>query len=151
MKLAPTRYRLLLGLSLVTFLASYVLILSWYNWKSTGWDLAWSTAIAMMIFVVGLFGWTLLLRARLRSHSARLHAITVARSAALALATSRVGAIVFGSYLGQALFFGTHQQVAINSERFAVASTTAVFGLLAGLVALWLEAICRLPEPSTQG
>ena len=146
MKLAPTKLRLLMGLGSAAFLGSYLLISIWYNWKSTGWDLTWSTAIAMMILVVGLSGWTLLLRSRLRNRSTRLHSITVARSAALALATSRVGAIVLGSYAGLALFYGTHQQIAINSQRLNVAISTAVLGAISASVALWLERICRLPE-----
>ncbi len=76
--------------------------------------------------------------------------LVAARTAALALAASRTGALIGGVYLGIALALGPVLGTANGSASFGA----SIAGLLACAVlvgaAVWLESMCRIDEDDQQ-
>ena len=70
-----------------------------------------------------------------------------ARTAALAMAASRTGAIVGGVYLGIAASFVGRWAQDSGRERVITALLAALAAAAVIAVALWLEHLCRLPQP----
>ena len=77
--------------------------------------------------------------------------LVAARTAALALAASRTGALIGGFYLGIALGLIGVLQTPSGSSSFGAAVASVVACALMVAVALWLEWMCRLPEDDHQG
>ena len=104
--------------------------------------------LTIWMLAIGLLIWTLLSRPRLKSRpGARpMHPIVAARTAALALAGSRTGALVGGFYLGIGIGalpqFSTQRGAATTWSSLAV-----VLGCVALTgIALWLEKLCHVPN-----
>ncbi|OZM70897.1 hypothetical protein CFN78_22285 [Amycolatopsis antarctica] len=99
--------------------------------------------VLAIIEVVLAFG----VRSRIRA--GRVHsAIAIARAVALAKASSLLGALMTGFWVGSIGF------LAPNADRLTAASrdlTSALIGAVCAVVligaALWLEHCCRAPEP----
>lgn len=114
---------------------------------------AWLSPAALWLLALGLLLWTLGVRRRLAHAPGTkpLPPLVAARTAALALAASRTGALVAGGYAGSALVFATRLSVPLARDH-AINSLLAVAGAVAvTAVALWLERICRLPEDPKVG
>jgi len=106
-------------------------------------------AVAVIWAVATFVGvWALVARRRLRPKpgGTRMAPLVAARTTALALAGSRTGAVVFGGYGGLALRLVQEMGVSAGRERLLAAALASVGGLALGLLSLWLEHICRLPE-----
>jgi hypothetical protein len=72
--------------------------------------------------------------------------LVAARTAALALAASRTGALIGGFYLGVALgLLGVSDTPTGSSSLSAALTSVLACAVLVG-AALWLERLCRLPE-----
>ena len=71
--------------------------------------------------------------------------LVAARSAAMAMAASRIGALVAGFYAGIAVGMAPHADTVSGAQIIwaAVAASVGAVGLVAA--ALWLEHLCRLP------
>ena len=76
-----------------------------------------------------------------------MHPLVAARTAALAMSASRVGAIAFGFYVGVFLSNALATDSTAGSDRIKLSAVTAIASLLTVIVALWLEKICRIKEP----
>ena len=76
-----------------------------------------------------------------------LHPLVAARTVALAFAASRAGALLSGLYAGMALLLLRHWGTPDVEWRFALATTTSVLSVVLICVALWLERMCKLPDP----
>jgi len=78
-----------------------------------------------------------------------VHPIDVARTAALARASSAAGALVAGAYAGLALHVrGLREALAVADGDLLVAALSAAAGLLLVAAALLLERTCRVrPGP----
>jgi hypothetical protein len=72
--------------------------------------------------------------------------LVAARTAALAMAASRTGAIAGGVYLGIALSFATRWGQEAGRERVITAGLSVLASIAVVAVALWLERMCRLPS-----
>lgn len=123
-----------------------------------------SAPTALAVIALSLFIWALLLRPRLLpqlnqrsvqgsgqrvSQKASIRPVSpfvAARTAALAMAASRTGALVGGFYLGVAVAFLPSWSVEAPRERVVVAVAAVVASVLLVAAALWLERICRLPD-----
>ena len=63
------------------------------------------------------------------------------------MSASRVGSLAFGFYFGAALSSIAGASSPAASNRIAISTITAVASLFTAAIALWLERICRLPQP----
>jgi hypothetical protein len=104
-------------------------------------------AAAMWLLAGGLLSWTLSVRPRLqRKPGARpIAPLVAARTAVLAIAASRIGALVAGFYAGVVVGVVPFLTTVSGAESFWAALATAVGSVALAAIALWLEHICRLP------
>ena len=103
-------------------------------------------ALWLVVIALGMWGWTVRPRLLRRPGTEPLPAIVAARTAALALAGSRVGAGVAGFYLGVGVFLLPDSQVVAAQSGLLVCAFSALGGVGLVAVSLWLESMCRLPE-----
>ncbi|HET7900897.1 MAG TPA: DUF3180 domain-containing protein [Candidatus Nanopelagicales bacterium] len=148
MDLRPTRPWLLVALAAlaaaVGFAASQ--LVSAFTDRSLSVPFTMPVVMALLALATAL--WARGTRARLarRPGTRPMEPIVAARSAALAMAASRVGAVVAGFYVGVALDLLSGWDVPGVRERVITAAVTVVMGVLLVLAGLWLERICRLPD-----
>jgi hypothetical protein len=121
----------------------------WPTFFGQGMPVSVGSAIAMILVFITLLIWTLMTRARLKPGAtlSRLHPIVAARTAALAMSASRVGALAFGFYVGVFLANVVADYSSAGTDRIRISAVTAFASLLTAAVALWLERICLLKEP----
>lgn len=164
----PTKKRNLLFIGCIALLVGATLERTYL--ASTGMVVPISvwTPGAVAFMVVALVMWALTVRRRLL-HLARarhdrkapgtpfmmteppLDAMAAARTVALAFAASRAGAMLCGLYLGMALLLLRHWGSSDIEWRTALAAATALLSFLLVIVALWLERMCKLPDPPARG
>ena len=125
----------------------------WPTFFDQGMPVSVGSAIAMVLVFVTLLIWTLMTRARLKPGATlnRLHPIVAARTAALAMSASRVGSLAFGFYVGVFLANIVAGYSSAGTDRIRISVVTAVASLLTAAVALWLERICQIKEPPSNG
>lgn len=140
------------------------LAFAFFYWLSFTFDyllpLSGTVAVALLILDSALAIWAFQLRNRLPKTSfnadgevvllrARnpLSSLLAARTAALALAASRTGAVLGGAYLGIAAMGALQWRVLAARELSIIAALTALAALGLVVVGLWLERLCRLPNP----
>ena len=125
----------------------------WPTFFDQGMPVSVGSAIAMVLVFVTLLIWTLMTRARLKPGATlnRLHPIVAARTAALAMSASRVGSLAFGFYVGVFLANIAADYSSAGADRIQISAVTAIASLLTAVVALWLERICQIKEPPSNG
>jgi hypothetical protein len=108
----------------------------------------WTAAAALALLAAALLIWALMVRPRLRREpGARpLEPLVAARTAALAMAASRTGAVAGGVHLGIAISFVPLWSIDAGRERVLAAGAAVVASLALVVIALWLERMCRLPD-----
>jgi len=91
----PTTWRLLLGTVAVSAALGWAVFRVWESTRSELPNLPWSAPVVIGVFAVAVFFTALRLRPRLQRRPGHkpLHPLVAARYAALALATSRTGAV----------------------------------------------------------
>jgi hypothetical protein len=143
----PTPIRLLVALAIVAGSLGWAIVVLVHALAGRVVVVPWLAAGAMWLVAGALLSWTLSVRPRLqRQPGARpIAPIVAARSAALAIAASRIGALVAGFYAGVVIglipLFGTVS----GAQSLWAALATCVGSAALAAVALWLEHICRLP------
>ena len=147
-----TKIRVLVVLAILSAAVGWSLAQLWPTWFAQGFPVSTGSAVAMILVAISLLVWTLMTRARLNPDSGakRLHPLVAARTAALAMSASRVGALALGFYAGVLLSNIVAIESAAGSDRIKAAAVTAVASLITILIALWLERICRIKEPPTE-
>ncbi len=113
--------------------------------------LPWSLAAFMGILAVAIWLWARGTRARLqgRPGTKPIEPLQVARSAAIAMATSRTGACVAGFVVGVAVALLGGWDVPYVREQILSGGVAALMAVLAVLAGLSLERACRVPPDST--
>ncbi len=108
----------------------------------------WSAALVLAAAGVALIFTAIRTRARLegRHGTKRLPPLVGARLAALAVAASRVGAVVAGGYAGYALFLLVDLSTDYRKEVALRCGLCVLGGVLVVTGALLLERVLRLPE-----
>lgn len=144
--MTPTRPRLLALIALVAGVLGWVIATIADSILARYLPVPWTAALAMWLLGAALLIWTWLARPRLlrRPGAEPLPPITAARTAALALAASRVGAGVAGFYLGVAIVFVADLPVPAAQTGAWASGATALAGAAIVGVALWLESLCRI-------
>lgn len=142
----PTRPRLLLLIAVVCGVLGWVLATIADSILGRYLPVPWSAAVAVWMLAVGLLLWALLLRPRLqrRPGTRVVPPLVAARTAALALAASRVGVGVAGFYAGVLLVFLADLAVPAAQSGAWTSAATALGGAAIMAVALWLEHLCRI-------
>jgi len=107
----------------------------------------WTAPAVMVVLAIALALWARGTRDRLagKPGTKRIEPLVAARSAALAMAASRTGAVVGGFYAGVAIALAPMWDVPYVRERILVSLAALGGAVLVVLAALWLERICRLP------
>lgn len=145
----PTRPSLLLGLGLVAGVLAWAFARSSYDRLPTLPRIGPATLLVLAAIELGVAR-TIRTRLSGRSGVRPLHPIAVARSAALARASSAAGALFAGGYAG----FGAFTLPQLEKSLLARDAVTSLLGVLAGLVlvaaALYLERTCRSRRPPAE-
>jgi Protein of unknown function (DUF3180) len=144
----PTRIRLLVMIAIIGGVVGWVLATLADSVLDRYLPLPWTAAAAVWVLVAALAMWGWIVRPRLlrRPGTLPLPPYVAARTAALALAASRVGAGVAGVYGGIALALVGSLEIPAAHDGAITAGVTALGGVAMAAVALWLERMCRIKE-----
>ncbi len=147
-----TKISVLVVLAVLSASVGWSLAQLWPTWFAQGFPVPIGSAVAMILVAISLLVWTLMTRARLNPESGvkRLHPLVAARTAALAMSASRVGALALGFYAGVLLSNVVAIESSAGSDRIKTCAVTAVASLITVAIALWLERICRIKEPPAE-
>lgn len=144
--MSPTRIPVLLAVALLGGVVGWALLVVVDAVVGRLLPVQWTAAVGMWILAIVLGAWTWMVRPRLRREPgyARIHPITAARTAALALAASRTGAAFTGLYLGivVGVLPGADTPASAALQRSALGSASGALALT--LIALYLESLCRI-------
>lgn len=146
--MTPTRPRTLLLLAAVSIAVGWGATRIVDSVVGRFFPVPWSVPALMLLLAAAVALWARGTRARLarRPGTTPMPPLVAARTAALALATSRAGSVVGGFYLGVALGLLQYWSANEDAQRITVAAllTAAASGALVA-AGLWLERICRIP------
>lgn len=143
----PTRIRLLVGIAVMLAALGWGLVEVVSAWSGRLLPVPWLAAASLWIIAAALAYWTYLIRARLqgRPDVKPIEPIVAARSAALAMAGSRIGALMMGFYVGVAIGMAGRLTTPSGAAAFWASTAAAVGALLLVVAAMWLEHSCRIP------
>jgi len=150
----PTRIRLLVALVVIAAAAGWGIAKVVDAYASRSLPVPWTAPVVMTVLAIAITLWARGTRARLarRPGTTPMDPLLAARSAALALAGSRTGAVVAGLYAGIALEFAPRWDVLPVRDRVILAAATVVASGATTAASLWLERVCRIPPgPSGEG
>lgn len=105
-----------------------------------------SSAVTIAAVASVLVVWTEVFRRRMRSPDQRIDPFVAVRSAALAMAASRAGAIICGLFVGVGSWYLFDLSSTAARQRALICALGAFASLATTLAGLWLERICRLPD-----
>ncbi len=147
--MGPTRKRDLAAAVTVATVITYLLIGTLYQWfpPITPW-----TGVSLLGVAVVEAWWGRYVRAKITDNqigdgSGRLHPLAVARTVTIAKASTWVGALVLGWWLGVLIYLLPRrgwQRVA--ADDFPGVLVAAAFALALIVAGLWLQHCCRKPE-----
>ncbi len=153
--MTPTRPGLLVVLAVLAAAIGWAMVEIIYATWTRIMPVPWTATITMAVLAVALVVWALLLRPRIAALGKRtevgsdvrpVNPLVVARTAVLAMAASRTGALVVGFYTGVAISLATRTDRPYAVDQLIAAVATVAAAICVVLAALWLESICRLPE-----
>ncbi len=146
--MTPTRPRLLLALGVLAAAIGFATVLLWDAFTGRTLPVPLTAALTLVLLAVALFAWAIAVRPRLlgRPNTRPMSPFVATRTAALAMAASRTGALVAGFYFGTAVVFAMNFSTPIAAERFWYALGCVSAAALVVLAALWLEYLCRLTD-----
>lgn len=145
--MTPTRLRLLVAVAVVSAAVGWAVARLVDAWGSTSLAVPWTAPAVLVVLALAIGLWARGTRDRLahKPGTRPMEPIVAARSAALAMAASRAGAVVAGFYVGVGVSFIPMWSVAYARERILISGIAAASAVLVVLAALWLERVCRLP------
>jgi hypothetical protein len=145
--MSPTRIRILLAMAAIAAALGWGALTLVEGQSGRVIPVPWLSAATMWVLAVALLIWATLSRPRLqRLPGARpMPPLVAARTAALAMAASRVGALVGGFYLGVAIGAVARRTSEAGNDTMLAGAGAALGSLALVIVALWLEKLCRLP------
>lgn len=149
----PTRARLLVVIAVIAAALGWAVATVADSIASRYLPVPWSAAAAVWLLAVALGMWTWLARPRLlrKPRTQPLSPFVAARTAALALAASRVGAGVTGAYAGIGIVFVSELQIPAAQHGAWITGVTALGGLALVAVGLYLEHLCRIRGDDDEG
>jgi len=143
----PTRIRLLVGIGVVCTALGWGLVQVVASWFGRLLPVPWLAAAALWLLAGALAYWTVQARPRLQGRvgTKPMEPIVAARSAALAMAASRIGALMSGFYAGVAIGMAGRLGTPSGAQAFWSSALASVGALGMVAAALWLEHSCRVP------
>lgn len=146
--MTPTRWRLIITLAVVAAVLGWAVANLYELIAGRTLPVPVTAAVFLVALAVVLFIWTVLMRQRMQPRVGQepVDPFMASRSAALAMASSRTGALVGGFYAGVALEMLSLTDTAYGLERLWVSITCVAACVALVFVALWLENICRIKE-----
>ncbi len=150
--MTPTKVRLLVALAVIAAALGWGAITLVAGQTGRAIPVPWLAAATMWVLAFAILVWALLSRPRLqrRPGAKPMPPLVAARTAALAMAASRVGALVGGFYLGMAVGSLGMRGTEAGSGTFTASAAAAVGSLALAAAAVWLERLCRLPLDGDQ-
>ncbi|CAB4344417.1 MAG: DUF3180 family protein [Actinobacteria bacterium] len=151
MKLAPTKIATLLLLAAFATGFGWSVNRVWPQLFGQSPSVPWLAAYILVLMAITLLGWTLHVRARIHPEPGkpRMPALLAARTVALAMASSRVGAVVGGFYCGFLLVSLSDLDAPAGKQRAIVCGVATLAAVAITVIAMWLERICQIPSPPT--
>ena len=148
MFIKPTHIRSLLVSTTVFAIVGWISARMWMSVTGRGLSVPYMTALTLWVFAFCLLGWTLMSRDTLQPKTGRrpLEPIIAARTAALAMAASRMASWVGGFYIGVLVWNLMRLDTPTGSQRAIVSGLNVAAAVVIAIIALWLESKCRLPE-----
>ncbi len=145
--MTPTRIRTLTGIALISAAAGWGVTTILATTLSRVVPVPWLAAATLWILALAVGLWAVLSRPRLRRTpgSRPMPPLVAARTAALAMAASRVGSLVGGFYAGVAIGVLPMREVPAGVASLWPAIVAAIGGVVLAVLAVWLERMCRLP------
>ena len=146
--MTPTRPRTLIALAVLAAAAGWAVVRIMDALANRTLPVPWTMPVAMTLLALALALWARGTRGRLagKPGTTPMDPLVAARSAALAMAASRVGSLVAGFYAGVGIALAPAWEVPGVRDRILVAAATVVTSLLVVLAALWLERVCRVKD-----
>jgi hypothetical protein len=141
----PTRVSTLLAVAVVAGALAYLLVRAGYSSLP---PLPWTAALSTFVLAVAEAFLAPSVRARLagRPGTRPILPLVVARTAALAKASSVLGALLLGGWLGMLAYVVPRDVDATRRDTPRVVAGAVTALALVG-AALWLENVCRVPKP----
>lgn len=126
----------------------WLLANQWMLSRGQGLPVPVMSAMTLWVFGVCLFGWAVISRKTIKGGIgvAPMNPLVAARTAALAMASSRMAAWVAGFYFGLLVWNAPRLETTSGEQRLIVSALNVAASALIAIVALWLESNCRLPE-----
>ncbi|MBU6245464.1 MAG: DUF3180 family protein [Actinomycetales bacterium] len=151
--MTPTRVRALLAIAAIAAAVGWGAVQVMEGQSGRVVPVPWLAAVTMWLLAVAVGIWAVLSRPRLlRTAGSRpMPPLVAARTAALAMAASRTGALVAGLYAGVAIGAFPSRETQAGSASMWAAIATAIGSLVLAAAALWLERMCRLPSKGDDG
>lgn len=140
--MTPTSLRLLATIGGISAVAGWVIADLIDRVAGRGMPVPWTAPATLAILALALSFWALGMRRRLRD--GHVDPFVAARTAALAMAASRTGAIATGVYAGFLVWFAGQWWIEAARARGIASAVSVLAGLLVIAAALWLERICRI-------
>ncbi len=142
----PTSLRVLLAISFSGMLLGFFGARIWDAWTGAPPTVPWTAPLLLASVAAAFAVAAITLRPRIERRPGHrpLDPFTAARTAVLALASSRTGAGVAGVYLGYAGFLLVDLSNSYRRHLLFVILVAALMGLAMAAAALWLERICRI-------
>jgi ABC-type thiamin/hydroxymethylpyrimidine transport system permease subunit len=143
----PTRVWALVAAAVVTAAVGWGFVQLVDAWAGRLLPVPWLAAAAMWLVAAGVAYWAYTSRPRLqRKPGAKpMPPLVAARTAAMAMAASRIGAVVAGFYAGVAVGMLPSIATPSGTSTFWSASLASLGAVALVVAALWLEHVCRLP------
>jgi hypothetical protein len=143
----PTRLRLLVAVAVIAAAVGWGFVQVVDAWFGRIVPVPWLAAGALWLLAGAVAYWAWSSRPRLqhRPGAKPMPPLVAARTAALAMAASRIGALVLGFYAGVAVAMASHTVTPSGRQAFWAASLAAAGAGVLVAAALWLERLCRLP------
>jgi len=147
--MTPTTWRILAAIAVPAAALGWAVTRLVDAYASRAIAVPWSLPVVMLGLAGVLALWTRSVRARLagKPGTTPVPPLLAARTAALALAGSRTGAVVGGFYAGVLLGLVPGRESDYVRTLLLAAGLTVVGSVLLVVVSLWLERVCRLPDP----
>ena len=142
----PTRLRTLALTAVAAGLVTYLLVRAFYSALP---PLPWTAALSTFLLAAAEAFTAPMVKARLagRPGTKPILPMTVARTAALAKASSALGALLLGAWAGVAAYVVPRMERAVPADDAVDAAVGAATALLLVGAALWLENVCRVKQP----
>ena len=148
MHIKPTLLRHLAISAVVLAVTGWIVASEWMNVVGQGLPVPAMTSLTLWVFGICLLGWTLMSRNSIQPKPGTrpMEPIIAARTAALAMAASRMASWVGGFYVGVLIWNVTRLDTPSGAQRVVTSGLNIAATVVIIVVALWLESNCRLPE-----